>query len=87
MKEKIYFLHFFNGNSINLSINSEYETPTALNSFGYILIFVNPGIVFISFIYILFVPFSTKKSTLDSPLPSIALNAFIACFLILFDII
>ena len=36
----------------------------------------------ISFIMILFVPLSTKKSTLESPLPSTALNAFIACFLI-----
>jgi len=32
--------------------------------------------------YILFVSFSTKKSTLESPLPSIDLNAFIANFFI-----
>ena len=66
--------------SINLSSNSEYETPTTSNNFGYILILVNPGIVFISLIYILFVSFSTKKSTLDNPFPSIALNALIANF-------
>ena len=41
-----YFIAF----SINLSNNSEYEIPTASNNFGYILILVNPGIVFISFI-------------------------------------
>jgi len=46
------------------------------------LICVNPGSVFISFKYISPVSFSTKKSTLDKPFPSIALNAFTACFLI-----
>jgi len=45
------------------------------------LISVNPGIVFISFNNIS--PFSfKKKSTLDSPLPPIALYAFIAIFFI-----
>jgi hypothetical protein len=42
------------------------------------LILVNPGIVFISFKYTLFVPSSKKKSTLARPFPSTALNAFFA---------
>ena len=46
------------------------------------LVVVNPGIVFISFKYTLFVLFSMKKSTLARPFPSIALNAFFANFLI-----
>ena len=75
-------IYFSNAKTIALSSSSEYSIPDASNSFGYMLIFVKPGIVFISFIIILFVPFSTKKSTLESPLPSTALNAFIACFLI-----
>ena len=45
------------------------------------LIVVNPGIVFISFKYISFVFSSKKKSILESPVPSIALNAFLAIFL------
>ena len=49
--------------------------------------FVKPGNVFISFIIILLVLFSTKKSTLESPFPSTALNAFIACFCISSDIL
>ena len=55
-------------------------------NFGYILICVKPGKVLISFIIILFVPFSTKKSTLESPLPSIALKALIASFFIFLEI-
>ena len=66
--------------SINLSSNSVYVIPTASNNLGYILIFVKPGIVLISLIYILLVPSSIKKSTLAKPLPSIDLNALIAFF-------
>ena len=71
---------------INLVKRSLYVIPVASNNLGYILILVKPGKVFISFIYILFVSFSTKKSTLDKPLPSIDLYAFIANFLISSDI-
>jgi len=65
-----------------LSSNSLYFIPECSHSLGYMLISVNPGIVFISFIYTLSVSFSTKKSTLESPLPSTALNALIAVLLI-----
>lgn len=44
--------YFSNANSINLSNNSEYETPDASNNFGYILILVKPGIVLISLMII-----------------------------------
>jgi len=37
-------------NSIKLSSNFSYKIPTASNNFGYILILVKPGNVFISFI-------------------------------------
>ena len=62
-----------------------YPIPTWSKSLGYILILVNPGKVFISLIYTVSVPFSIKKSTLDKPLPSIALNALIASLLIYSD--
>ena len=55
--------------------------PLASKSLGYMLIDVNPGIVFISFKYIS--PRSeTRKSTLESPLQSQALYAFTASLLI-----
>ncbi len=47
---------------------------------------VKPGIVFISFIIILFVSFSKKKSTLAKPLQLVALNDNWAISLILFFI-
>ena len=57
--------------------------PILSHSLGYILIVVNPGIVFISLSIILFVSFSRKKSTLDNPLQSNALYALTATLLIL----
>lgn len=49
--------------------------PAASARLGYMLIFVKPGIVFISLIIILFVSFSKKKSTLAKPLQLVAVNA------------
>ena len=57
--------------------------PILSHSLGYILIVVNPGIVFITLSIILFVSFSRKKSTLDNPLQSNALYALTAILLIL----
>ena len=60
--------------------------PDFSQSFGYMLILVNPGIVFISFIYTSCVASSTKKSTLARPAPFIALKAFIAKYCIFSEI-
>ena len=46
---------------------------------------MNPGIVLISFIYISPVDSSMKKSILDNPVPSIAVNNCLAYFLIKSD--
>ena len=68
-------------NFINVSSNSEYSIPLSSHNFGYILVIVKPGIVFISLRYISSVSVFTKKSTLEKPFPSIALKAFTASFL------
>ena len=71
--------------SINLDKRSVYFIPLCSNSFGYILILVNPGIVFISLIYIL-LSLSKKKSTLAIFLPSTTLNVFFDISLISFSV-
>jgi len=78
-------IYFSNANLIISSNILEYSNPVCSHNLGYILISVNPGNVFISFIYISSVSSFTKKSTLANPFPSIALNAFIAVLLTLSD--
>ena len=82
MKYKyIYLFSYFTAFSINIPNNLLYESPVFSNNLGYILIFVNPGIVFISFKYILF-SLSKKKSIREISFPSIILKAFLAIFFI-----
>ena len=90
LKSLVHFLFsnfylFSKASFIKLSNKSLYEIPECFHNFGYILISVNPGIVFISFKYIFSVFLSIKKSTLANPLQSKALKALIAISFISFS--
>ena len=68
--------------STSLATRSSIFKPDASHSIGNMLFFVKPGIVFISFIKILFEDFSKKKSTLAKPKIFNALQLSIAISLI-----
>jgi len=73
--------------STSLATSCSIFKPEALHSMGNILFVVKPGIVFISFIKILFEDFSKKKSTLAKPKIFSALQLLIAISLISFVIL
>ena len=68
--------------STSLATSCSIFKPEAFQSIGNILFFVKPGIVFISFIKILFENCSKKKSTLAKPKIFSALQLLIAMSLI-----
>ena len=74
----IIYLGLSTAMSISVSTSFSILYPFAFQSIGYMLMPVKPGRVFISLNTTQSVSFSRKKSTLESPMPSCALNILTA---------